>query len=246
MNKISCPFIFFIFLLIGPSIHAQVGVIGSYFTQRIPEWETAIVGNTSSNRILENGYSVGVDFWMKPLEEWRLELYPEMVFSNSTSELIIGSNTESLALTTVGFNLNVNIYLLNFKSDCDCPTFSKQESFFEKGLFLQLSPGFHYLNGAYEIDNSFDLQKSTLNDWVPQLGIGLGVDIGLTDFITITPIVKYNRFLNASWDGLLAIVDEPNNSALGSEESNINRFSAGIHIGIRWQEYSRSRPRRRR
>ncbi len=237
MNKITHLFIFFSFLLMSQTITAQVGVTGSYFTQRIPEWETAIVGNGTSNRILEKGYSVGVDFWMKPLEEWRLELYPEIVIGNSTSELISGSNTESLDLKTVGFNLNMNIYLLNFKSDCDCPTFSKQESFFEKGLFLQLSPGFHYLDGAYEIDNSFDIQRSTMNDWVPHLGIGLGLDIGIMDFITITPIVKYSQFLNASWDGLLTTVNEPTNSiVLGSEDSNINRFSAGIHLGIRWRE----------
>lgn len=237
MNKITYFLVFFTFLLISQNITAQVGVTGSYFTQRIPEWETAIVGNASSNRILEEGYSVGVDFWMKPLEEWRLELYPEIVVSNSSTELGGIDDIETLDLKTAGFNLNMNIYLLNFKSDCDCPTFSKQESFFEKGLFLQLSPGFHYLDGAYEIDNSFDLKKSTMNDWATHLGIGLGLDIGIMDFITITPIVKYSRFLNASWDGLLTFANEPTDSiVLGSESSNINRFSAGLHIGIRWRE----------
>ncbi len=237
MNKITYFFVFFTFLLISQTITAQVGVTGSYFTQRIPEWETAIVGNNSNNRILEKGYSVGVDFFMKPLEEWRLELYPEIVVSNSSTELGGIDDIETLDLKTAGFNLNMNIYILNFKSDCDCPTFSKQESFFEKGLFLQLSPGFHYIDAAYEIDNTFGVRKSTANVWVPKLGIGLGLDIGLTDFITITPIVKYNRFLNASWDGLLAIADDPSNSAdLGSETSHINRFSAGLHIGIRWRE----------
>ena len=239
MNKITYFFVFFTFLLINQTITAQVGVTGSYFTQRIPEWETAIVGNNSNNRILEKGYSVGVDFFMKPLEEWRLELYPEIVVSNSSSELISGTNAaESLNLNTAGFNLNMNIYLLNFKSDCDCPTFSKQESFFEKGLFLQLSPGFHYLDATYEIDDFFNnVRKSTTNEWVPKLGIGLGLDIGLTDFITITPIVKYDRFLNASWDGLLAMTNEPTNSiVLGSETSHINRFSVGLHLGIRWRE----------
>ena len=236
MNKISYIFILFTFLFIGQTVKAQVGITGSYFTQRIPEWETAVVGNASSNRILENGYRVGVDFWMKPLEEWRLELHPEIAISNSNSELVRGSNMESLSLTTVGFNLNANIYFLDLKNDCDCPTFSQQESFFEKGLFLQLSPGLHYLNGSYEIDNSIDLQKTTTNDWVPKLGIGLGLDIGFTDLVTITPIVKYDRFLNARWDGLLPITNDlGDGSDLGSDESDINRFSAGIHIGIRLQ-----------
>lgn len=220
--------------LMSCELQAQVGFSAAYFNQQIPEWETAVLGNTSNDRLLATGYKAGVDIWIKPFKELRIELFPEIALSSATSERMNNNFLESFKLSTVGFNLNMNFYILNFKSDCDCPTFSKQESFFEKGLFIQLSPGFHYLDGSY---NSADSLISKMNDWVPQLGIGMGLDIGISDFITITPIIKYNRFFNATWDGLLRTTTDPVDSNVeGGDNSSINRFSAGIHIGIRWRE----------
>jgi len=217
--------------------HAQVGVTGAYFQQQIPEWETAVFGDRSNEDLLKTGYSFGVDYWLKPLENYRVELYPELLVNKTTTTNIDKLPLVSFDLASVGFNLNTNIYVLNIESDCDCPTFSKQESFFEKGFFIQVSPGVHYFKGTYEYPDDNAVQTSNLKDVVPKLGIGLGVDIGISDFITITPIVKYNRYFNVEWDGLLGVLKEPTSSiVLGSDKSNINQFYAGLHIGVRWNE----------
>jgi len=224
-------------LLFTIKSHAQIGVTGGYFQQQIPEWEEAVFGNRSNEDLLKTGYSFGVDYWLKPLENYRVELYPELLVNYSNTTPTNNLPSETFDLASVGFNLNTNIYVLNIESDCDCPTFSKQESFFEKGFFIQVSPGVHYFKGSYEYPGDNAVQTSNLKDVVPKLGIGLGLDIGVSDFITITPIVKYNRYFNVEWDGLLNVLNEPTSSiVLGSNKSNINQFYAGIHIGVRWNE----------
>ena len=237
MKIIKQFFLLSFLLLFLVQSHAQIGFTGAYFQQNMPEWETAVFGDRSNEDLLKTGYSFGVDYWLKPLENYRVELYPELLVNYSNKTTTNNVPSETFELASVGFNLNTNIYLLNIESDCDCPTFSKQESFFEKGFFIQVSPGLHYFKGNidYQADNS--IQTNTMTDLVPKLGIGLGVDIGISDFITITPIVKYNRYFNVEWDGLLATLNEPtSNVVLGSNTTNINQFYAGIHIGVRWNE----------
>lgn len=233
LKQFSLLFISLLFLV---QSHAQIGITGAYFQQQIPEWETAVFGNNSSDDLLKTGYSVGVDYWLKPLENYRVELYPEVLF-NSATTYTRNIEIESYELVSLGFNLNTNIYVLNIESDCDCPTFSKQESFFEKGFFIQIAPGIHYFKGKYNPPGGSADPNMQMTDIAPKLGLGLGLDIGISDFITITPIVKYNRYFNVEWDGLLRMINEPTSSiVLGSNTSNINQFYAGIHVGVRFNE----------
>lgn len=234
LNKI---FLFASLWLVSQNAYAQIGFTGAYYQQQIPEWETAVFGERSNEDFLKTGYSFGIDYWLKPIENYRIEFYPEVLVNYTSADITRDALTESFDLASIGLNLNTNIYVLNIESDCDCPTFSKQESFFEKGFFIQISPGVHYLKGTYNYAADNTLQKNKMSDIVPKLGIGLGLDIGISDFITLTPIVKYNRYFNAEWDGLVASLNEPTSSiVLGNNKSNINQFYAGLHIGIRWKQ----------
>ena len=221
--------------LLSATVNAQIGFTGAYYTQQIPEWEAALFGDRTNEKLVPKGYTFGVDYWLKPLKDYRVELYPELAVSFAKSDITRNGLPETFELASVGFNLNTNIYVLNIESDCGCPTFSKPESFIEKGVFLQISPGIQYLKGTYE--GTADIELEGVTTLVPKLGLGIGLDIGLSDFITITPIFKYNRLFNAEWEGLTDMVNNPTISTIpGNNKSNINQFSAGLHVGIRWRE----------
>jgi hypothetical protein len=168
---------------------------------------------------------VGVDYWIKPLKNYRVELYPEVTYSKSNTISSLGD----FDARWLDFNLNTNFYLLNFESDCNCPTFSKQESFIEKGFFIQFAPGVSYFTGKFESED----QLIDATDLAFKIGLGIGLDIGVSDLVTVTPILKYNRYFKMEFEGISQI--DPLNSS-GTETTDINRFFAGIHIGIRWKE----------
>ncbi len=217
--------------------YSQAGFTISRFNQNIPDLETIVFQNNTTNQdLLPNGYRLAGDFWIKPLKDYRLELYPEFSIGYAKDEFVRDARTEEFQLASAGVNLNMNFYVLNFHSDCDCPTFSKPESFFEKGFFIQVSPGYHYFRGVYEVTDGRELRKNVMNELVPKLGLGAGIDIGISDLITITPIVQYSRFFNAHWDQLSFTVSGDPLIDTTPDESHINQFSYGLHIGIRWRK----------
>lgn len=213
--------------------YSQVGVTLSRYTQDMPDWEAVVFQSATNQDFLKNGYSVGVDYWMKPLKNYRLELYPELVVSTSHQKIFRDLQEDHIHFSSAGLNLNMNLYLFNFYSDCDCPTFSKQESFIEKGFFIQISPGYHYFRGTYEVSEGEEVRKNTMNDFVPKFGLGAGLDIGISDFITLTPTIKYDRYFKADWTQLnYAVLNDPLINTI-PDVSNINRLTYGLHIGIR-------------
>ncbi len=236
LRKSTTSLLFLLFVVLSPG-YGQAGFTLSRFNQNIPDLENKVFqDNTTNQDLLPNGYRLGADFWVKPLKNFRLELYPELSIAYSKDNFNRDVRMEEFHLASAGINLNMNLYLLNFYSDCDCPTFSKQESFFEKGFFIQISPGYHYFRGVYEVSDGRELRKNIMNELVPKLGLGAGIDIGLSDLITITPIVQYSRFFNAHWDQLSNTITGDPLLDTTPDESHINQFSYGLHIGIRWRK----------
>ena len=129
------------------------------------------------------------------------------------------------------FNLKTNIYFLSLEADCDCPTFSRDAGILEKGLFVQIAPGISYFQSKAEAASLVSEGNGTNF----KLGLGLGVEIGLSDYLTITPIVKYNRYFNVDWEDLtnqMANISQQE-VTFDYDKSTINQFYAGIRIGIK-------------
>ncbi|MEM1217192.1 MAG: hypothetical protein AAGJ82_15965, partial [Bacteroidota bacterium] len=125
---------------------------------------------------------------------------------------------------------NTNFYVLDFEGDCDCPTFSKQGPGLQKGLFLQLSPGWSYFSQTLN-DNLFGVQV-TDNISAFNFGLGLGLDLGLSDLVTITPQVGFRYYPSVEWPAL----GDESPIILPTEiqaESSLQQLTAGLRLGIR-------------
>jgi hypothetical protein len=223
---------------------AQIGFSGSYVKISAPDWETQF---NRSNRYafgpdfqFKPSYQLGIDYWLR-LKNYRVEFYPTLAFAKFRQEqtLLQGSKPDLNSQFNLSFwslNFHTNIYPFDFEGDCHCPTWSKQNPIFKKGFFFQVSPGVTF--GRFSITEpegvpyKFDSNGTAFN-----LGIGVGLDIGISDLITLTPFVRVKRSFNVPWDGLYNRLNTTPSSDVAVNKSNVDQWEAGVRLGIRWTKY---------
>lgn len=217
---------FFSLLLGGTTLSAQFGLSGKYLNP-LANWTLAEgVSDSQTADLYASGWSAGIDYWFR-LKNVRVEFLPELNYGQLDNQLPDGALTEAKLYS---FFLNTNFYLWDFRGDCDCPTFSKQGPTLQKGLFVQLSPGVTYWQHQYEYSGSVFEQK----DWAINIGAGLGFDLGLSDLITLTPMINLRYYLPQSLENLSELIRQDDNAwQLGEPTADPLMFSAGLRLGIR-------------
>jgi hypothetical protein len=224
--KKTTTLLFFTILALGLS--AQIGInVGQRFNDAI-DWQ--IEGNgVSRTALLGDGFSVGIDYWI-PMKTYRVDFMPEVNYTQLEDITVVGPGS-TFKQQWMSLFINTNFYLFDLEGDCDCPTFSKSGNFFSKGFFIQASPGISYLDQSIEFgDTTYESEV-----FAPSLGVGIGLDLGISDLITITPLVTYRYFFQADWEGLNTLIDElPVGFEITSSESTIRQFHAGVRLGLRF------------
>jgi hypothetical protein len=209
-----------LFLIIATSGYSQFGLRVMYNRNSAPGWDsffTTVEGTNTT--IFDQSLTVVGDYWIR-LPNKRIEFYPNLSFHQASTVLTNSNNT--LKLRQIGVGLITHFYILDLIGDCDCPTFSKQGQLVKKGLFLMAGAGVDYS------------QKSILNDYTDanldfKISGGIGLDIGISDLITLTPFIQYQYYPDISWHELsgatLQNVDNIN--------SSLGQFQIGIRVGFR-------------
>lgn len=182
-----------IVLMVG-NAHAQLGINGYYQFQSPDYWTISSDGDTPVS-LVENVPAFGVDFRIKPFAEKRIDLIPEirMALASNTT---LGTNDYTWSLFS--FNLNTNIYPLDFNGDCNCPTFSKQNTFFKKGFYFRISPG------VSRLSQKVKMEATTVRNtqFLFNLGVGAGLDIGVSRRLTVSPFVMGRFYPELFWNDL--------------------------------------------
>lgn len=178
-------------------------------------------------------YVVGLDYWFR-LKEQRVEFYPQLSYLFSGTETYnnnFGSGEEvEQSISMPAIKLNVRFYPMDFKGDCNCPTFSKQGDTFQKGFFIFASAGYNFLQ---KTTNSAFASSSDNSESLFSYGLGAGLDIGLSDFVTISPFVSYERTASkGTWDlHPCDLCDKV------EDVSFLSPLTVGIHTEFRWKKY---------
>lgn len=208
--------------LFSQNLSGQFGLRAKYNSNNFGALNDA--GLTSSSDILSSGYELGLDYWFR-LKNKRIEFYPELSYQRATDQLADG-NLSTLKFDAFNFNLNTNIYFLDLVGDCDCPTFSKEGNTIKKGIHLILSPGLNYyefLGGINTADTSFG--------W--NIGVGIGMDFGINDLITLTPFTMFRYHPGLQWEATKSL-------NLPIENFNMSKIEIGLRIGMR-TDYTKPR-----
>ncbi len=224
-------FTFLLALLFTTSSYSQIGFSIAYKDLSANNWENLIANYNVS---VENGVSplregtdFALDYWFR-LKKRRVEFHPEL----SYSRFIRNSSEVELKSGMINFSFHTNIYPFDFGEDCNCPTFSKGGSFVEKGLFLQVSPAVSYLNNSFKDDSG----EEKNSDLAYGIGLGVGLDFGLSDFITITPMIRYSYMVDAEWKDLDQHLNIDAPDAANKNVTNFSTLYFGLRLGFRFDE----------
>lgn len=224
MNFFKTPILFLLFFIPFTS-NAQIGISAGGTLNRAEGWVITDLNNNLKNNLPGNSLFLSLTYEFS-IQKYRIAIVPEVggaLFKNEIADL--GTFTNK----TYRFQLNTHIYFLDFRGDCDCPTFSKKGSPLKKGLFLNVAPGISYFA------NTVNPLTSPTTDYFikPNIGAGLGYDIGLTKNITLTTFTNAYFFSKLTWPGLINLLAVPstgNKTADG--ETNLTQIQAGI--GLRY------------
>ena len=230
MKKFLLPLVL---LFLVQMVHAQLGVHVGYRYNNAPDWKIvrSFDGEIEEFDILTEGLSFGVDVWFR-LKNVRVEFLPELNYSQFSTDVETSEETIGLSSSFASLFVNTHIYFLDFFGDCNCPTFSKDGSTINKGIFLQVSPGLSYLTNTFDAENG----KNTSSDFAFSIAAGLGIDIGISDLFTITPYGGLRYYPTVTWDNLNQITENYFLLDIKQEESTLVQPYFGIRLGFRFDK----------
>lgn len=206
-------------LFLTQGLYSQIGARVLYNTNSYSGWNDFFRNDANllanNDRVFSSSVSVSLDYWFR-LRDQRIEFYPYISYHQASTDLAFAN--VDLGLRQIGGGVNAHFYVLDLLDDCDCPTFSKQGTFLKKGFFLLAGVGADFstkaVNGDFR-DGNFD---ATFQG-------GLGLDIGVTDIITLTPILRYKYYPDISWHELAPV--------FGLEANNVSTSAGQLGIGLR-------------
>lgn len=200
------------------------------------EWQSAI----SPDVIYGQSLYYGLSYWLR-LKEYRVEFHPSLYVTSSKQTItpngsIAGlPDISSAAQNGFGFEVPVQFYFLDIVGDCNCPTFSKDGTFIDKGLYAYINPGVRrigYEFNAVNSDGSIPERISDENQTYFTLAGGFGLDIGLGDLFTITPFGGLEFAPNLTSNTLNEFIETASGNA-AADSRNLRSIVTGLRLSFR-------------
>jgi hypothetical protein len=132
-------------------------------------------------------YSIGPSYWFR-FKNKRIEFNPALLYDYSKSDYQ-NSNGLSLSEHSLVFSLPVLIYPFDFSNDCNCPTFNKSGQLFEKGFHFIIYAALPY--SIKKVSEPNEISLNTLGAY--QLGLGAGLDFGISKKYTLSPSLVLSK-----------------------------------------------------
>lgn len=223
-------FIFGLFLMTATSF-AQIGLNAGYTFNDAAEWK--IVNGDNANDVIHDFYgnnlSFGIDYWFR-LPNHRVEFTPEFNYQQNSSTYVYDPLNFDLNSSMISFFANTNFYIFDFKGDCNCPTFSKRGPELQKGFFLRLSPGISYFTNKLESEGALFENKN----FSFSIGAGAGIDFGVSDLLTITPLAMLRYYPELEWSQISTIDVGIKEWDYPKDLSSLTQIYLGLRLGLRF------------
>ncbi|MCU0347532.1 MAG: autotransporter outer membrane beta-barrel domain-containing protein [Saprospiraceae bacterium] len=217
----------FLLLFFASQTTAQVGIIGGFKNFDPRDWEDLELDFLEKPYPM-SGFHAGLDYWFR-LKKRRIEFAPELSFSKFSFE----NETGKLNHAQAALFFNTAFYVFDLKSDCNCPTFSKDGNLFSKGFFLEIAPGFSLIKNETEQERDFETFKNEESNLSFGGSLGAGIDFGFSDIFTLTPIARFYHNPTFKW-GILNEEYSP---------TQLNQLFIGLRLRLHFKEIAKSRYR---
>ena len=220
----------------GQSMTAQLGIRTKYLSNDIDDNQAKILNPFLRNNQnpLSNGFGIGVDYSIN-LKNSKIIFLPEIGInyssSSSTDDFLNGLE---LNYTYIYFIMNTRIYPLDLNGNRDCPTFSNQNSLIKKGFHFEFSPGLGYYQTytgywSYSTEPGFETEVSSISY---KIGLGMGLDFGINNLITMTPYVVYNYHFERNY--LMGLLSRFQNIVTDQGGNDMSQLELGLRFAIRF------------
>jgi hypothetical protein len=209
------------------SLNAQVGVSLSYKNMNAPYWSLLLGENET---LFKNGHSFSVDYWLK-MDNVRIDFLPEFGFSKFSNEIApIGIYPKRTFIAQFfNFQLNTNFYPLDFfKQHTDSENRNPTENV-ARSVFVQISPGASMVYLSYRA--AFEEMLLPPRTTAYFIGMGAGFDIHYKNYLTLTPMLRYQHYPSVQWNGLSEIRDEYTDNFF-REDSFVNQVAFSFRLGL--------------
>lgn len=228
-----------IFVFFSIQMYAQFGVRLKYNKNTYSDIEKVLNNEfRTDEKVFKTGIEAGVDYWFR-LKKQRIEFMPELAYSYASTTISATKGLDNVRMTGINFNFHTQLYALDMEGDCDCPTFSKQGASINKGLFFHFTPGLGYYTADAKINDNATISYEKADNLIFRAGVGMGLDLGINDLLTITPIISYYFHTKFTWDGLPTTQSDVMLSA--ADNQKLLQFT--LRFGFR-PDYSSRRYRR--
>ena len=216
----------FIFCILSISFTAfsQLDIVANYERPTYSDWDQAVEEQyRSGNKFFEHSYSGGFAFRYYPFP-FRMGFVPELNLSYSTESRSNDFFQGDYSMLQVGLYLPVQLFPFDMYGDCNCPTFGKQNDFFQKAIYFKFIPGVAFQSQVLE-----DLQNSqTTDNIIFSLGAGAGLNFALSELITLAPEISYHYIFNENWDGFSIWHNLPD----AMDHSSANKLLIGLRLSF--------------
>ena len=180
--------------------------------------------------ISQDGIQASLEYGFR-LKQKRVEFHPGLGYRFTLDKPNLEGTMHSFDL-----DFNTAIYPFDFAGDCDCPTWSKDGALIKKGFFIEVSPGIAYqtLQRNYILSDYIpaELEPTDISssNMLWKLGAGVGLDIGITEQLTLTPMFTITMLADAEWEGL---VREAYTQPTKIEMDDFSYLGAGIRLAYK-------------
>ena len=216
-------------LLFVIKLYSQIGVSTRYQLNDAKRWNEIVnQASPSDYQIFQSSVEFAMDYKI-PFRSVRLELLPEVSISFANSEKIFAQQDFTYTFLQYGAGLKARVFPFDFYGDCSCPTFSKQGPALQKGLFIQFNAGAYYLDKT--IDNAQTGISEEQIDRALRFGVGVGLDLGISEHFTLTPLFAYQSVSNADWPGF-ALAHGIEGIDAAAERSAIRSYQFELRFGF--------------
>ncbi len=149
-------------------------------------------------QISQNGLHTTLEYHFR-IKKKRLEFHPGLGYRFTWN-----THQHQGYFNAVDLDLATSIYPFDFGGDCDCPTFSKDGNLIKKGFFFEVAPGVSYqiLNKLRSDPDDPSRLPIRSKNLVLKLSGATGLDIGISDQYTITPMLSATWLSSSEWEGL--------------------------------------------
>jgi hypothetical protein len=211
-----------LFLLPATLTFCQIGLNGRYLFGK-----SDILG---AEFISQDGIQISLEYHLR-LQEKRIEFRPGLGYRYT-----FAGNLRDGHFRGYDFDIGTAIYPFDFEGDCDCPTFSKEGGLFKKGFFLELIPGASYQTFERTRIEPSDPSRLPIRskNFVWKIGGAAGLDIGLSDQFTLTPMLSATMLSSSDWEGL-------NSDGSTGKLDDFVYLGAGIRISYHQEDKNRRR-----